>query len=35
LLDLAGNPLEALPVRDDQVVLEYHENKLFTLQLYW
>lgn len=35
LLDLVGNPLEALTVTDDQVVLEYHGYKLFTLQLYW
>jgi alpha-mannosidase len=35
LLDLAGKPLEALPVTDDQVTLEYHGYKLFTLQLFW
>lgn len=35
LLDLSGSPLEALTVRDDQVALEYHGYKLFTLQLYW
>lgn len=35
LLDLLGNPLESLTVTDDQVALEYHGHKLFTLQLYW
>jgi alpha-mannosidase len=35
LLDLSGKPLEALPVTDDRVTLEYHGYKLFTLQLFW
>jgi hypothetical protein len=35
LLDLSGKPLEALPVTDDRVTLEYHGHKLFTLQLFW
>lgn len=34
-LDLTGRSLEGLAVHDDQVHLEYHEFKLFTVQMFW